>query len=753
MPRGRKRKFKLHLNVKGDTIRSVVAMLFVLLAFISLISFFLPEYSFNAQVLKIQREILGSTAIIFPVILGLIGFLFIDKMQPRFKEIRTLSGLVVLTLCLAGLFHVFQKPEDFFTLAKQGEGGGLVGYKMATLLISAVSIYGAVAVLIILGLISIFVLFNFSWDQIFKFIQDHKPNINFQNFKLSFAGHKKDEGEKAEMEVATGYLGDEEVSVSAGKGGNDARESDKALFEIVPSMAEPQQLPLINTLRPSGSIYNEIPRIPKLPPDKIWQNPPLDLLLDPPSEVRDVSDSEKKSKIIKDTLKSFDIDVTIEKIEVGPAFTQYQLKPSSVTKISKIASLHDNLALALASSTGSVRIEAPIPGKALLGIEVPNSNRSTVYFKSLLNSDYMKGLKSKLGIILGKDVGGKSYVYDIGKMPHLLIAGTTGSGKSIFIHNLMLSILYRANPQEVKFILIDPKRVELRHYQGIPHLIAPVIMDMEQAPSALKWASEQMDTRYKLFEQAKVSSLGEYNERSGIQVMPYIMVVVDELGDIMLKDPASVEKSIVRIARLGRAAGIHLVLAVQRPEVRVVTGMIKANIACRIAFNVASQIDSRVIINQTGAEKLLGQGDMLFIPPDTAKPTRLQGAFVRYEEVDAVVNFLKGQGIEPDYDNSVLAMTPDRVAGSGGKSDWGDDVDDKFDEAVEIVQSIGKASASLLQRKLKIGYAKAARIIDQMEEKHLIGPPAYGSKARDIIMGGGTSDLPEDNYGNMGEPN
>jgi S-DNA-T family DNA segregation ATPase FtsK/SpoIIIE len=524
------------------------------------------------------------------------------------------------------------------------------------------------------------------------------------------------------------------------------------LFEVIPSLAEPQQLPLISNGKPSVSIYGETPHITKLPPDKIWQNPPLDLLLDPPSEVKDVSDAEKKSKIIKDTLKSFDIDVTVEDPRVGPAFTQFQVRPSSFTKISKIASLHDNLALALASSTGSVRIEAPIPGKSLIGIEVPNSNRSAVYFKSLLNSDAMKGLKSKLGIILGKDVGGKSYVYDIARMPHLLIAGTTGSGKSIFIHNLMLSILFRANPQEVKFILIDPKRVELARYKGIPHLITPVIAEMEQAPSALRWVSEQMDKRYKLFEQAKVSNLEAYNERSGIQVMPYIMVVVDELGDIMLKDPASVEKSIVRIARLGRAAGMHLVLAVQRPEVRVVTGMIKANIACRIAFNVASQIDSRVIINQTGAEKLLGQGDMLFIPPDTAKPTRLQGAYVRYEEVDAVVNFLKGQGIAPEYDESVLATVSDRVNG-GGKSDWGDDVDDKFDEAVEIVQSMGKASASLLQRKLKIGYAKAARIIDQMEEKGLIGPPAYGSKARDIMLSGGGPDvLPDSSYDDINEP-
>jgi S-DNA-T family DNA segregation ATPase FtsK/SpoIIIE len=750
MPRGRRRKFRLHLNIRGDTIRSVVAMLLILSALISLISFFVPNYPFNEQVLKIQKEILGTVAIFVPVILGMVGFLFIDKMQPKLKEVRILSALIILTLCLSGLFHVFNKLEDYYKIAKNGEGGGLVGYKVASVLVGSMSVYGAVSVLIILAIISVFVLFNISLDRIIKFAVEHKPSIDLKNFKFSLPNLSKKESEDEDLEVTTGFLSDQgEGSLS--EESKVESEKDVTSFELIPSMAEPQQLPLLGRGKSPESLYAETPHIPKLPPDRIWQTPPLDLLLDPPSEVRDTSDVDRRSKIIKDTLKSFGIEVEIDNTKVGPTVTQYSLQPRSVTKISKIASLHEDLALALASPTGSVRIEAPIPGKSLIGIEVPNTNRTNVFFKPLLTSDPMKGIKSKLAIVLGKDVGGKTYVYDIAKMPHILIAGTTGSGKSIFIHNIMLSILYRANPQEVKFILVDPKRVEFSHYQGLPHLITPVVTDMDQAPSVFRWAVVEMDKRYRLFEQAKVSNIDQYNERSGIQVMPYIMIVVDELGEIMLKDPTGVEKSIIRVAQLARATGIHLILAVQRPSINVVTGLIKANISCRVAFNVASQIDSRVIIDQPGAEKLLGRGDMLFIPPDASKPTRLQGAYVKYEEVDAVVGFLKSQGVDPDYKEDVISMTADRLV-RGGKSDWGEGVDDKFDEAVDIVQSLGRASASLLQRKLAIGYARAARIIDEMEEKGIIGPPAYGSKARDIIMRGGPIDLSESDLEVFDEP-
>ncbi len=723
MPRGRKRKFKLHFNLRTDVTRTVVALVFVLLAAISLVSFIFPHYSINAQVLKIITVYFGSAAFLVPVILGMTGFVFIDRLKSKFKELRVLGGMTVLTLSLAG----------FLSSISGDKLGGRVGDKISSFLADGVSIYGAFAVLIILMLISVFVVFNVSLDQVIKLVAKYKPNIDLGNLK------KKQMEE--ELEVSTDY-GDSLENGSREKEQEPFAEVEEEVpaFEVIPSISEPQQNNMLFRSKIAEPLFSEVPNIPRLPSDRIWQSPPLDLLVEPQTEIRDTSDSDKRSKLIKETLKNFGIEVEIADVKVGPSVTQYSLQPKSVTKISKIASLHENLALALASPTGSVRIEAPIPGKSLIGIEVPNTNRTIVHFKSLLTSDPMRGMKSKLGITLGKDVAGKTYVYDIAKMPHMLIAGTTGSGKSVFIHNIMLSILYKNNPQECQFILIDPKRVELKHYEGIPHLITPIVADMDKAPSVFKWAVAEMEKRYRLFEQAKVSNIDMYNERSGIQAMPYILIVVDELAEIMIRDPAGVEKSIIRLAQLARATGIHLILAVQRPSTNVVTGLIKANITCRAAFSVASQIDSRVIIDQPGAEKLLGKGDMLFVPPDAAKPTRLQGAFVSYPEVDAVVSFLKGQGIEPDYKDEVLRMETDHLQ-KVGSSDWGSDVDPHFDEAVDIIKSLGKASASLLQRKLSIGYARAARIIDEMEAKGIIGPAGNGSKAREVLISGVTGDI------------
>jgi S-DNA-T family DNA segregation ATPase FtsK/SpoIIIE len=473
----------------------------------------------------------------------------------------------------------------------------------------------------------------------------------------------------------------------------------------------------------------------------------MDLLVDYEDVKVDTGNIDDRKKKIKETLKSFDIDVDIADVKSGPSVTQYQLKAESGVKVSKIANLQNDLAMALASPTGSVRIEAPIPGKALIGIEVPNNTRAMVSFKSLLMSDSMKEIKSKLAIVLGKDVAGKAYGYDIGKMPHMLVAGTTGSGKSIFIHNVLFSILFRANPNEVKFILIDPKRVELIHYQDIPHLMTPVVTDMSKVPSVFAWAVAEMERRYILFEKARVRNIEGYNKESGFQALPYIIIAVEELGELMQIDPNGVEKSIIRLAQLARATGIHLILTVQRPDTKVITGLIKANIPTRVAFNVMSQIDSRVIIDQPGAEKLLGKGDMLFIPPDMSRPIRLQGAFVSEKEVTHLVEYLKSQGVAPDYRDEIFqAQTKAQNANTG----YGNDVDELFDQAVEIVSMAGKASASLLQRKLSIGYARAARIIDELEQNNIIGP-ADGQKPRDVLLNGAGPKSHHDQFRDMHE--
>jgi len=739
MPRGRRRKFKLRFDIRPDVTRSIISIVFIAVAIISLVSFFAPNYTLNSKIQEILRVGFGNAAILLPFIFGGIGIMFVDKFPVKFKEFRIFLGLVLTLVSLSGLFHVFVPLGESQSLARAGGGGGILGYVLSNTLVNGISKVGTVILLILILLMALILISNVSFENIINFLRENEFFSNLLN-KVHLGSRSEEESEdkesESEVEVSVGSVGrfKEEEEEEASKTEEADEPEQQPLFEIIQSMSEPQygvEKNTVDSLIPASPL-----RLTKVPSDRIWEFPPESILAEPPLRVLDSTEAEKRIKIIKDTLKDFAVDVDIdpENVKVGSSVTQYAVRPRSVTNISKISSLQGNLALALASPTGSVRIEAPIPGKSLIGIEVPNTKRTLVYFKSLINSDPMRSMKSRLATILGEDVSGKVLVYDIGKMPHLLIAGTTGSGKSIFIHNLLFSILFRATPQEVKFILVDPKRVELIHYKGIPHLLTPVVTDMDKAPSVFRWLVEEMEKRYKLFEQARVKNIESYNEKSGIQVMPYIVLVVDELGDIMIRDPAGIEKSIIRLAQLARATGIHLVLAVQRPSTDVITGLIKANIPCRIAFQVISQIDSRVIIDQPGAEKLLGRGDMLFVPPDVLKPIRLQGAYISEKETNDLVEYLKNQGMEPDYREEVLMTPTDSSRRSGSSFSYGSDVDELFDKAVDISISAGKASASLLQRKLAIGYARAARIIDKMAEKGIIGPEVSGSRGRDVLV-------------------
>ncbi len=737
MSRGRRRKFRLNLNIKPETVRFIISLVLLSIAIISLISFFSPSYKLNSKVQHILNTFFGNTSILIPFVVGSFGMLFIDKINSKFKEARVFIGLFLVLFSSSGLLHVLISEEKALYVAKEGEGGGFLGYKISSILTSWVGTFGSFLLLLIIFIASLALIFNISPGNIVDFFKNNKfASEIIGNLKSIFQkkGNNQFEENESSIELDAGMINDFKEENTLGSEVYHEEPEQAPLFEIVQSMSEPQfdsSRVTVDTLVPAPSL-----KISSVPSDRIWNYPPYTLLAEPPARVWDKSDVDRRVKIIKDTLESFGVDVDIdvqENVKVGSSVTQYAAKPKSVTNIAKISSLQGNLALALASPTGSVRIEAPIPGKSLIGIEVPNTKRTMVYFKSLIDSEVVKNLKSKLAVVLGEDVGGKVVTYDIGSMPHLLIAGTTGSGKSIFIHNILLSILFRATPQEVKFILLDPKRVELIHYEGIPHLLTPVITEMDKAPSVFRWAVEEMEKRYKLFEQARVRNVDSYNEKSGIQVMPYILIVVDELADIMMKDPQGIEKSIIRLAQMGRATGVHLILAVQRPDKDIITGLIKANIPCRVAFQVLNQINSRVIIDQPGAEKLLGKGDMLFVPPDTMKPIRLQGAYISDKETTDVVKFLKDQGLETEYNDEVLKMPLDSSKGSV-TSNWGGNVDKEFDRSVDIVISAGKASASLLQRKLSIGYARAARIIDDMESKGIVGPEVSGSRGRDVLV-------------------
>jgi S-DNA-T family DNA segregation ATPase FtsK/SpoIIIE len=412
-------------------------------------------------------------------------------------------------------------------------------------------------------------------------------------------------------------------------------------------------------------------------------------------------------------------------VNVGPTVTQYTLKPEEGVKLTKITNLDRDLALALAAHP--IRIEAPIPGKSLVGVEIPNKTSAVVRLRSILETETWKNRRSNLSFVLGLDVAGHPQIADITKMPHLLIAGATGSGKSVCINALILSLLYQNTPQQMKMILVDPKRVELSLYNAVPHLLSPVIVEPDKTVSALKWAVAEMEQRYKILQQAGKRNITEYNATKGKEGMPYIVIIIDELADLMAVAANEVEGLICRLAQMARAVGMHLVVATQRPSVDVITGLIKANIPTRIAFSVASQVDSRTILDQSGAEKLLGMGDMLFVSPDTPKPKRIQGALVVEKEVKGITEFLKEQG-EPEYNEEILKQPTKAGGGDLGAPD-----DDLFLDAADCVIRAGKASASLLQRRLRIGYARAARLLDLLEERGIIGP-ADGARPRDVLV-------------------
>ncbi|MBP7842512.1 DNA translocase FtsK, partial [Candidatus Woesebacteria bacterium] len=465
----------------------------------------------------------------------------------------------------------------------------------------------------------------------------------------------------------------------------------------------------------------------------IWEYPPLSLLSNSDGGEADRGDVKHNASTIENTLESFGIRAKVKEVNFGPSVTQYALDITRGTKLSKITSLSTDLALALAAPGGQIRIEAPIAGRNLVGIEVPNHSSEFVTLRKLLASPLMKKHKSKLAVALGINVAGQPLVADIAKMPHVLIAGSTGSGKSVCINTFMCSILFRSSPDEVKFILVDPKRVELTAYNNIPHLLTPVIVDPKKVVSALKWATHEMEERYKKLAEVGVKNIDGYNELAGHAAMPSIVIVIDELADIMLFAPSEVEESVTRIAQMARAVGIHLVLATQRPSVDVITGLIKANIPTRIAFNVSSMTDSRVVLDTPGAEKLLGKGDMLYIPPDQARPSRVQGTFVSEPEIRNLIDFIKSQGQKPEYSEEVTDKYQSNTVGGGSGSSSGvsDEKDELFDEVVKYVVQVGKGSSSSIQRRFSVGYNRAARILDQLEEAGLVGEAA-GSKPREV---------------------
>ena len=643
-------------------------------------------------------KFLGWTFILAPFIF-VVGGLMLTSAKLAIASPHVLMGSVITLISLTGLTR-----------------SGVVGEQVFLSVSTLISTAGGILFYLVGTLIGLFILFETSIEDIIVIIQDtvgkfQSATGKFKGLSLGKKPSVVFQGKQTGLKINTH---DEPLSVNppAASSSEPVKPAIKDSSSLSPS--------LMHT-RPEGAS------------DVVWQYPPLNLLSDQKLGKADRGDIQKNVEIIQDTLNSFSIAAKVIEVNYGPAVTQYALRIAMGTKVSKINALQSDLALALSAPQGQIRIEAPIPGRDLVGIEIPNRSLEFVSLRQMLASDAMQKNKSKTLCSLGLDVSGAPCVIDLSKMPHVLIAGTTGSGKSVLINSFISSILFRSSPEEVKFIMVDPKRVELTPYQDIPHLLTPVITDVDKVVNALGWAVAEMEKRYRIFQEVGVKNIAGYHEMSGFSSMPYIIIIIDEMADIMMsKNANDVEAKIVRLAQMARATGVHLVLATQRPSVNVLTGLIKANIPARIAFQVTSMIDSRVIIDTPGAEKLLGKGDMLFIPPDFAKPKRIQGAYVSDKEITTLINFIRQTGVSAIHDDTVtkVVSAPGSVSSSG--QDLGD-VDEKFEEAARLCISSQKASASLLQRRLEIGYARAARIIDQLQERGIISQSS-GNKPHEIIV-------------------
>jgi len=715
MARGRKKtefslsSIFLNANIRQD----IAAIVLTVLAAVSLISLVSPSPGVLTQWLHdLIISLFGVASFVVPLALALAAVSLIAGVFHA-ENALTFSGLALGLLASLTAAHLTLGVTDYATAAA-GNGGGLIGFVTSKLLLKALGQIGAWIVVWGLGLTSLVMIFNVPLSDIWRLISRPLRALLFSK--------------KPQLKVNDTQLKIPELSRQPDHFPEEKEEPPK----IQPSRAE------IIELR-SHTTPDKPPELPQEPESaptagvlvatepKEWKLPPLSLLSDPLTKQQSKELYQRNAEIIEKTLAEFNIDAKVCEVNPGPRVTQYALRPAAGVKVSRIEALSDNLALALAAR--SIRIEAPVPGRSVIGIEIPNLASTLVFLKEVVASAMWQSSKSKLTVALGRDVSGSAVVGDLAKMPHLLIAGQTGSGKSVCINSVISSLLCSATPTEVRLLLIDPKRVELATYNQVPHLFVPVITDLDKIITALKWAVGEMERRYKLFASHGARNIDQYNQdRDPSNLLPYIVIIIDELADLMMNSPIEVENAICRIAQLARATGIHLVVATQRPSVEVVTGLIKANIPCRIAFAMASQVDSRTILDMVGAEKLLGRGDMLYVPPDVAKPIRLQGVFVADREVENLTNFWKQQGASEYH----FEIFEELSRGSGGEGfDLGEDK--LYDQAVKVVMQYDRASASLLQRRLKVGYARAARLIDMLEQNGIIGP-YEGSKSREVLI-------------------
>jgi len=704
MPR-KKKPLKLH--IKTETLHSVVAVILIVIGILVMVSFS-GQGVLLAFVYNILSSTLGMAMLFLPFVFIAAG-LVMFRTKWAWSKPHVLLGTLFLMFGTLGLTQSGSIGADTFRNLGQ--------------LISPAGSYAVFGSFLLIGIL---IMLQLSIAEILELAAKLKPPAPAVKGNEDYAS--EEEIKKASFfqipKLSLPFGKKNGFSVNDSSLATEAAHDESSTTAVVPAVVDPAQV---------AELSDKTILTPN-PTQIVWDYPPLSLLSSARGGEADRGDVKANAQMIENTLESFGIKARVVEVNYGPAVTQYALEITRGTKLSKITSLATDLALALAAPTGQIRIEAPIAGRALVGVEVPNHSAQYVNLRTLLSSPVMKNSNSKLAVALGIDVAGKPVIADIARMPHVLIAGATGSGKSVAVNTFLCSILFRASPSEVKLILVDPKRVELTSYNNIPHLLTPVIVEPSKVVAALKWSTAEMDKRYKQLSEAGVKNIEGYNELAGFSAMPQIVIVIDELADVMLFAPAEVEENVTRIAQMARAVGIHLVLATQRPSVDVITGLIKANVPTRIAFNVSSMMDSRVILDSPGAEKLLGRGDMLYVPPDQAKPTRIQGTYVSDAEIKNLIDFIKAEGQPPQYEEEITNKYKATTIKGGSGGSGGEDRDDYFIEAVKLFSQYDKASSSLIQRRMSVGYARAARILDQLYEAGMVGP-ADGSKPREVNLG------------------
>ena len=726
-------------EVKSSVMREIWAVIYLALGVVTILSL-RNNFGVAGEVwVGILRPILGWGINALPVVfIGTSLMLFFSKKVTL--PLSRIVGILFLMVSVLSILHLSVPMDELFTAARDGNYGGYVGFVTNFLFrqILNVGSVGAGALFVTLLIVSVLLTFEVSLRSLIDFFN---PQIRIVHRKGAVYSDSDEEEEAVEAELAKNTVFEEDELESGGPvqirrvqiNNSDEEEPDR--IEIIkPHQTEKSEEKVKSEalVEKEGEEYTG------------WTSPSLDLLNPAVADVgSDDALLKDNAEKIRDKLSQFGLEVVMHEVHVGPTVIQYTLRPQEGIKLSKITTLKNDLALALAAK--AIRIEAPIPGKSLVGIEVPNDHRSLVHLREILESKECREIESNLRLPLGRDVSGKPMCGDLLSMPHLLIAGATGSGKSVGMNTFLVSLLYQNSPADLRLILIDPKRVELSAYNGIPHLLTPVVTDPEKAAIALRWAVAEMNRRYQLCAENRHKNITEFNtcqevheqgrDLPGHQKMPNIVIIIDELADLMMAAGKEVEASICRIAQMARAVGVHLIVATQRPSVDVITGLIKANIPARIAFAVSSSVDSRTILDGIGAEDLLGKGDMLYLPGGMSKPVRIQGIYISTKEIERVTNTLKITGA-PNYVDDIISprVAKERVQGIP-ESSLGEDEDDfgLYQQALQVVVDSRKASASLLQRRLKVGYARAARLLDMMEENGVIGP-VNGAKPRDIFV-------------------